>query len=94
MPLRTLCEFCSRLMARPIVHLAAIAGRMGLEIDLNALDKMGDETPVLVDLKPSGDHYMENFHDAGGMTTLLHELKPLLKLNAMTVSGKNAWRRN
>lgn len=71
-----------------IVHLAAIAGRMGLEIDLDALDKMGDETPVLVDLKPSGDHYMENFHDAGGMTTLLRQLKPLLKLNAMTVSGR------
>jgi dihydroxy-acid dehydratase len=71
-----------------IVHLAAIAGRMGLEIDLEALDKMGDETPVLVDLKPSGDHYMENFHDAGGMTTLLRELKPLLKLDAMTVTGR------
>mgnify|MGYP006284538049 FL=1 len=71
-----------------IVHLAAIAGRMGLEIDLEALDMMGNETPVLVDLKPSGDHYMENFHDAGGMTTLLRELKPLLKLNAMTVTGR------
>ncbi len=71
-----------------IVHLTAIAGRMGLEIDLDALDRMGDETPVLVDLKPSGDHYMENFHDAGGMTTLLRELKPLLNLNTMTVSGR------
>lgn len=71
-----------------IVHLAAIAGRMGLEIDLDALDKMGDETPVLVDLKPSGDHYMENFHAAGGITTLLRELKPLLKLDAMTVTGR------
>ncbi|OYY51429.1 MAG: dihydroxy-acid dehydratase [Polynucleobacter sp. 35-46-207] len=68
-----------------IVHLAAIAGRMGLEIDLEALDQMGNETPVLVDLKPSGDHYMENFHD---MTTLLRELKPLLKLDAMTVTGR------
>jgi dihydroxy-acid dehydratase len=69
-----------------IVHLAAIAGRMG--IDLDALDRMGDETPVLVDLKPSGDHYMENFHAAGGMTTLLRELKPLLRLDAMTVTGR------
>ncbi len=69
-----------------IVHLAAIAGRMGLEIDLDALDKMGDETPVLLDLKLSGDHYMENFHDAGGMITLLRELKPLLKLHALTVA--------
>jgi len=71
-----------------IVHLAAIAGRVGLEIDLDVLDRMGRETPVLVDLKPSGQHYMEDFHHAGGMATLLRELKPLLKLNAMTVTGR------
>ena len=71
-----------------IVHLAASAGRVGLEIDMQALDKMGRETPVLLDLKPSGDHYMEDFHKAGGMATLLRELKPLLKLNAMTVTGR------
>lgn len=71
-----------------IIHLAAIAGRMGLEIDLDALDAMGNATPVLVDLKPSGEHYMENFHAAGGMTTLLRALKPLLKLDAMTVTGR------
>ncbi len=71
-----------------IVHLAAIAGRVGLDIDLAALDRMGRETPVLVDLKPSGQHYMEDFHHAGGMATLLRELKPLLKLNAMTVTGR------
>ncbi|CAN7713695.1 dihydroxy-acid dehydratase [Variovorax paradoxus] len=71
-----------------IVHLAAIAGRMGLEIDLAALDRMGRETPVLLDLKPSGQWYMEDFHHAGGMATLLRELKPLLHLGAMTVSGR------
>ena len=71
-----------------IVHLAAIAGRVGLDIDLHALDRMGRETPVLLDLKPSGQHYMEDFHHAGGMATLLRELKPLLKLNAMTVTGR------
>ncbi len=71
-----------------IVHLTAIAGRMGLEIDLTALDRMGRETPVLVDLKPSGQHYMEDFHHAGGMATLLRELKPLLKLDALTVTGR------
>ena len=71
-----------------IVHLAAIAGRMGLEIDLAALDRMGRETPVLLDLKPSGQHYMEDFHAAGGMATLLRELKPLLKLDALTVTGR------
>ncbi|RZM03280.1 MAG: dihydroxy-acid dehydratase [Variovorax sp.] len=71
-----------------IVHLAAIAGRMGLEIDMEALDRMGRETPVLLDLKPSGQHYMEDFHGAGGMATLLRELKPLLRLDALTVTGR------
>ncbi len=71
-----------------IVHLTAIAGRMGLDIDLPALDRMGRDTPVLLDLKPSGQHYMEDFHHAGGMATLLRELKPLLNLDAMTVTGR------
>jgi dihydroxy-acid dehydratase len=71
-----------------IVHLTALAGRLGFEVDLKALDRMGRETPVLVDLKPSGQHYMEDFHAAGGMATLLRELKPLLKLGAMTVTGR------
>ncbi len=71
-----------------IVHLAAIAGRMGLEIDMQALDRMGRETPVLLDLKPSGQHYMEDFHAAGGMATLLRKLKPLLRLDALTVTGR------
>ena len=71
-----------------IVHLTAIAGRMGFEVDMQALDRMGNETPVLLDLKPSGAHYMEDFHDAGGMATLLRELKPLLHLDALTVTGR------
>ncbi|MBC5766048.1 IlvD/Edd family dehydratase [Ramlibacter albus] len=71
-----------------IVHLTAIAGRLGYEVDLKALDRMGRETPVLLDLKPSGQHYMEHFHAAGGMATLLRELKPLLHLDCMTVTGR------
>ncbi|MGY8526669.1 IlvD/Edd family dehydratase [Paracidovorax citrulli] len=71
-----------------LVHLAAIAGRLGHDIDLQLLDRMGRETPVLLDLKPSGQHYMEDFHRAGGMATLLRELKPLLRLDAMTVTGR------
>ena len=71
-----------------IIHLTAIAGRLGIEIDLDRLDAMGRETPVLVDLKPSGQYYMEDFHKAGGMPTLLRELKPLLHLDAMTVTGR------
>jgi len=72
-----------------IVHLAAIAGRMGIALDLAELDRLGRNTPVLVDLKPSGQHYMEHFHAAGGMGTLLRELRPLLKLDAMTVTGRS-----
>jgi dihydroxy-acid dehydratase len=71
-----------------IIHLTAIAGRMGFEVDLKALDRMGAQTPVLLDLKPSGQHYMEDFHAAGGMATLLRQLKPLLHLDAMTVTGR------
>ncbi|MBS0448481.1 MAG: dihydroxy-acid dehydratase [Proteobacteria bacterium] len=71
-----------------IVHLAAIAGRLGFAIDFDALDRMARETPVLVDLKPSGRHYMEDFHHAGGMATLLRELKPLLRLDALTITGR------
>lgn len=72
-----------------IIHLTAIAGRLGLELDLETLDRLGRDTPVLVDLKPSGQHYMEDFHKAGGMATLLRTLKPLLKLEAMTVTGRS-----
>ena len=71
-----------------IVHLTAIAGRLGFDVDLQALDQMSRETPVLVDLKPSGQHYMEDFHKAGGMASLLRELKPLLHLDALTVTGR------
>ncbi|MGE8674758.1 MAG: IlvD/Edd family dehydratase [Achromobacter kerstersii] len=71
-----------------IVHLTAIAGRLGIDIDLAGLDRISRETPVLVDLKPSGQHYMEDFHDAGGMLALLRELRPYLHLDVMTVSGR------
>jgi dihydroxy-acid dehydratase len=71
-----------------IVHLAAIAGRLGIAIDLDGLDRLGRETPVLVDLKPSGAHYMEDLHRAGGMAAVLRELKPLLHLEALTVTGR------
>ncbi len=71
-----------------IIHLTAIAGRLGIDIDLDGLDRMGRETPVLVDLKPSGRFYMEDLHKAGGLATLLRELKPLLHLDALTITGR------
>lgn len=71
-----------------IVHLTALAGRLGLAMDFAAFDAMSRETPVLVDLKPSGAHYMEDFHRAGGMITVMRELRPLLHLDALTVTGR------
>ncbi|MBI3057094.1 MAG: dihydroxy-acid dehydratase [Betaproteobacteria bacterium] len=71
-----------------IVHLAAMAGRLGIEIDLDAFDRMGSKTPVLVDLKPTGQHYMEDLEKAGGVVTILRELRPLLKTKALTITGK------
>jgi len=71
-----------------IVHLTAIAGRLGIGIDLDGFDRMGRETPVLVDLKPTGCHYMEDLDKAGGLTTILREMRPLLKSTALTVTGK------
>ncbi|MGH8662123.1 MAG: dihydroxy-acid dehydratase, partial [Burkholderiales bacterium] len=63
-----------------IVHLTAVAGRMGIGVDLAAFDRMGRRTPVLVDLKPTGQHYMEDLYKAGGAAAILRELKPLLNL--------------
>lgn len=71
-----------------IVHLAAIAGRLGIEIDYRAFDAMGRETPVLIDLKPSGNYYMDDLHKAGGMAPVFRELKSLLNLECMTVTGR------
>lgn len=70
-----------------VIHLAAIAGRRGIKVDLRALDQLSDETPVLVDLKPTGDGYMEDFHAAGGLPALLWELRDLLDGDALDVTG-------
>ena len=70
-----------------LVHLAAMAGRAGIRLDLAEFDRIGREVPVLVDLKPSGDHYMEHLHHAGGVPRLLQELAPFLDLAAPTVTG-------
>ena len=71
-----------------IIHLAAIAGRLGIDIDYQGFDEMGRETPVLLDLKPSGSYYMDDLHRAGGLAPIFRELKPLLHLNCLTVTGR------
>ncbi len=71
-----------------IVHLTAIAGRVGVPISLHRLNEISDDTPVLVDLKPSGQHYMEDFFAAGGMGAVLRELAPRLHLDCVTATGE------
>ncbi|MFC9553312.1 IlvD/Edd family dehydratase [Rhodococcus sp. NPDC056960] len=71
-----------------LVHLAAIAGRLGYSLDLDLFDRMSKETPVLVNLKPAGSHYMEDLHRAGGVPRLLQELREMLNLDALTVTGR------
>ncbi|MEJ2134405.1 MAG: dihydroxy-acid dehydratase [Desulfofustis sp.] len=71
-----------------IIHLAAIAGRLGIDIDYEAFDEMGRETPVLIDLKPSGSYYMDDLHRAGGLAPVFRELRPLLNLDCLTVTGR------
>ncbi|RJE19313.1 Dihydroxy-acid dehydratase [Aspergillus sclerotialis] len=73
-----------------VVHLMAIIGRhpkVTGTITLETFNEIGQKTPLLVDLKPSGQNYMTDFHDSGGMLALLHQLKPLLYLDALTISG-------
>ena len=70
-----------------LIHLTATARRVGVDVDLAAFDQIGREVPVLVDLKPSGEHYMEHFHHAGGLPKLLRELGGLIDLDAPTVAG-------
>jgi dihydroxy-acid dehydratase len=70
-----------------LIHLTAIAGRRGVRVDLHRLNELSDTTPVLVDLKPTGEGYMEDFHAAGGMPALLWELRDLLHLDTRDVTG-------
>ena len=71
-----------------IIHLTAIAGRAGIPLSLHDLNRLSDTTPVLVDLKPTGDFYMEDFNSAGGVGAVMRELRDLLHLDCLTVSGE------
>ncbi len=72
-----------------VIHLAAIAGRAGVKLDLKQLNALSDTTPVLAAVKPVGNEfYMEDFFAAGGIGAVMRELKPLLNLDCMTVTGE------
>ncbi|APQ17247.1 IlvD/Edd family dehydratase [Maribacter hydrothermalis] len=72
-----------------IIHLTAIAGRIGVDLKLEDFDYIGSKVPLLVNLKPSGKYLMEDFFYAGGLPVVMKELKPMLRKGAITVNGKN-----
>ncbi|HMB53960.1 MAG TPA: dihydroxy-acid dehydratase, partial [Thermoanaerobaculia bacterium] len=71
-----------------VIHLTAVARRRGIKIDLNRFNQLSGSTPVLVNLKPVGSHYMEDLFAAGGVDAVLREIKDLLDLSAITVTGE------
>jgi dihydroxy-acid dehydratase len=77
-----------------VIHLAAIAGRVGVKLDLQRLNELSDTTPVLAAVKPVGNEfYMEDFFAAGGIGAVMRELKPLLHLDCMTITGETLGQR-
>jgi L-arabonate dehydrase len=72
-----------------IIHLLAIAGRIGVDLTLDDFDTIGSKIPLLLNLMPSGKYLMEDFYYAGGLPVILHELKKELHKNVVTVTGKN-----
>ncbi len=71
-----------------IIHLIAYAGRLGVDLPLSRFDELSDTTPWLVNLKPAGDHLMEDFFYAGGLPAVLEQIRDLLHLDALTVTGQ------
>lgn len=71
-----------------VMHLLAIAGRVGIELPLERFDELSADTPVLLNLRPSGDFYMNDFFNAGGTTALFNALGPLLHRDLPTVTGR------
>jgi dihydroxy-acid dehydratase len=71
-----------------VVHLAAIAGRAGIAYDLDELDRIGREVPVLANLRPAGEHFAPDFHAGGAVPALLRRLRDHLDLSAATVNGE------
>jgi dihydroxy-acid dehydratase len=71
-----------------IIHLIAMAARAGIKLPLERFDEISQRTPVIANLRPSGEFLMEDFYDAGGLPAMLNRMRGLLKLDCLTVSGK------
>src|SRR6202022_2965447 len=74
-----------------VVHLLAIAGRMGVKLSLDDWDRLGRDMPCLVNLMPSGKYLMEDFYYAGGLPVVIREIGKYLHKKALTVNGRALW---
>ena len=72
-----------------VIHMMAIAGRIGVQLELDDFDKLGSQIPLLLNLMPAGQYLMEDFYYAGGLPVILDQLKDKLHRNVVTVTGKN-----
>lgn len=72
-----------------IIHLVAIAGRLGIRLPLERFDEIAKETPFLLNLRPSGRYQMEEYFEAGGVPALMKELEPLLNTDCLTATGQS-----
>ena len=77
-----------------VVHLLAIAGRLGIDVSLADWDRLGREVPCIVNLMPSGKYLMEDFYYAGGLPAVIREMGRFLNKKALTVNGKTIWENN
>lgn len=71
-----------------IIHLVAIAGRLGINLPLELFDEMSRSTPFITNVRPSGEYLMEDMFYAGGLPAVMKELEPMLHLKAITITGK------
>ena len=74
-----------------VVHLLAIAGRIGVDLSLDDWDRLGRDMPCLVNLMPSGKYLMEDFYYAGGLPVVIREIGKFLHKKALTVNGRTIW---
>ncbi len=77
-----------------VIHMIAIAGRIGVDLDLSDFDRCSKDIPLLVNVQPSGEHFLEDLYYAGGLPAVMKEMAPFLNQDILTVSGKSVFENN
>lgn len=74
-----------------VIHLLAIAGRIGVDLKLDDFDVLSENVPLIANVQPSGEHFMEDLFYAGGLPAVIKELEPLIRKSALTANGQTIW---